>query len=180
MKYFFILLVWTVLFITNAQTPMINQNTVTNFELTRYLGTWYEIARFDHPFERGLEGVTATYSLKENGKIKVLNSGYKTKKTRKLSEATGKAKVPDPNTPSKLKVSFFLFFYADYYVLELDKDYQWSVVGSSSNDYLWILARKPFLSDATYNDLLERITARGYNTDKLINVKHNIDDYVEQ
>lgn len=158
---------------------MTDKSTVPNLDIDKYLGTWYEIERFDHSFERGLDGVTATYSLKENGKIKVLNQGYKTAKNGRLSKATGKAKIPNPNDPAKLKVAFFLFFYADYFVLELDEDYQWAVVGSTSDNYLWILSRKPYLNDDIHKELLERISARGYDTSKLIKVNHTIDDFVE-
>jgi len=88
------------------------------------LGTWYEIARFDHRFERGLVGVTANYSMRTDGKIKVLNSGYKGSLEGKFSDIIGKAKIPKASIPSKFKVSFFWIFYSDYFVLELDKDYQ--------------------------------------------------------
>lgn len=113
------------------------------FELTKYLGTWYEIARFDHPFERGLQGVTATYSLKPDGKIKVLNQGYKNSLHGKLNKAVGKAKLTSPETPRNLLVSFFWIFYAPYNILELDPDYRYALIGSSSSNYLWILSRTP-------------------------------------
>ena len=109
----------------NTQKTMINKTVVKELDIQKYLGTWYEIARYDHSFERGLVGVTAKYSMRDDGKIKVLNSGYKNSLDGKFSQAVGKAKIPDPiNAPAKLKVSFFLFFYGDYYVMELDEDYQ--------------------------------------------------------
>ncbi|MDD4756046.1 MAG: lipocalin family protein, partial [Prolixibacteraceae bacterium] len=95
-------------------------STVKELNLERYMGRWYEIARYNHSFEKGLVGVTATYSLLPDGKITVVNQGYKNSIDGKLNVANGKAKQPDPSEPGKLKVSFFLFFYADYYVLELD------------------------------------------------------------
>lgn len=151
---------------------MLDNSVVKHFELDKYLGTWYEIARFDHSFERGLEGVTATYSMREDGKIKVLNSGYKGGLDGKKSEAIGKAKIPVPSVPSKLKVSFFWIFYGDYFVMELDENYEWAVIGSKTDKYLWILSRTPQLHSDIYKDLLGRLTKRGYDVSKLIEVKH--------
>jgi len=146
-----------------------NKETVKELNLNRYLGTWYEIARFDHNFEKGLTGVTATYLLSDDGKIKVINQGYKNVLDGKLSIAEGKAKLTDD--PGKLKVSFFWIFYADYFVLELDNDYQWALVGSSSSKYLWILSRTPKLDDNVKNMILQKAEERGYDITKLIWVK---------
>jgi len=159
----------------SAKNPKIDKIVVTDFELNRYLGTWYEISRFDHKFERGLVGVTATYSLRENGKIKVENKGFEETLNGKISVAIGKAKIPDPNIPSKLKVSFFLFFYADYFVLELDENYQWAVIGSKSDKYLWILSRTPQMDENLYNELLNKLAIRGYDVTKLIKVEQKGD-----
>lgn len=148
-----------------------NIKTVENFELQKYLGKWYEIARFDHSFEKGLVGVTATYTLEQKGFVKVLNEGYKNTLDGKHSIAVGKAKIPDKSCPSKLKVSFFLFFYADYNILELDKDYQWAIVGSNSDNYLWILSRTPHLDNTTYQMLLDKAKSHGYDLTKLIKVE---------
>ncbi|KJF44212.1 lipocalin [Draconibacterium sediminis] len=154
---------------------MIDNSVVKELDLEKYLGTWYEIARYDHRFERGMVGVTANYSLRSDGKIKVVNSGYQNTLDGEYSEAIGKAKIPDPeNEPAKLKVSFFWIFYGDYYVLELDEDYQWAVIGSSSDKYLWILNRTPQMAPAVYNDLLKRIADRGYDTSALIKVKQKV------
>jgi lipocalin len=101
----------------------------------------------------------------------VINSGFKGTLDGERSEAIGKAKIPDPNLPSKLKVSFFWIFYADYFVLELDKDYQWAVIGSSSDSYLWILSRSPQMDDKVYQSLLSKIKKRAYNVSKLIKVE---------
>lgn len=149
----------------------IDMETVKNLELDKYLGTWYEIARFDHSFERDLVGVTATYSMRKDGKIKVVNQGYKHSLDGKLSQAVGKAKIPNPNEPGKLKVSFFWIFYADYFVLELADDYSYALVGSSSPKYLWILSRTPQMPDETYNLLIDKAKQRGYNLEKLIKVE---------
>lgn len=157
------------IFIGGCQTQKLgkmNNSTVKELDLQRYLGTWYEIARFDHRFERGLQGATATYSMRDDGKIKVLNQGFKNGLNGKLSVAEGKAKLTDE--PGKLKVSFFWFFYADYYVMELDENYQWALIGSKSDKYLWILSRTPQLADNVKNLILHHATKRGYDTSKLI------------
>ncbi len=165
-----VLLAFILLVSCKAQNSMTDKRVVKELDIERYLGQWYEIARYDHKFERDLVGVTATYSFRDDGKIKVVNSGYKMTLDGKRSEAIGKAKIPDPTVPSKLKVSFFLFFYGDYYVMELDDEYQWAVIGSSSDNYLWILSRSPFMEEDLYNDLLGRLERRGYDTGKLIKV----------
>lgn len=147
----------------------INKETVKELNLHRYMGRWYEIARFNHRFERGMDFVTAEYLMKENGKIDVINTGYR---AGKYHTAHGQAKLPDPAEPGKLKVAFFLFFYSDYYVLELDeKDYSYALVGSSKDKYLWILSRVPHLPSETLTELLTKARERGYDTNKLIFVK---------
>lgn len=154
------------------QEPMIDNRVVKSLDLNNYLGTWYEIARYDHSFEKGLVGVTANYSLRKDGKIKVVNSGYKNTLTGKYSQAIGKAKIPDPiNEPAKLKVSFFLFFYGDYFVMELDENYQWALIGSNSDRYLWILSRTPKIEEELYSELLQKLIKRGYDVTKLIKVE---------
>lgn len=135
-------------------------------ELSKYLGKWYEIARFDHSFERDMEQVTATYKLMPNGQIQVINSGYK---DGKFKETVGKAKTTD--TSGLLRVSFFMNIYSDYRVLMIDKDYQYVLVGGNSPKYLWILSRTPEIS----NDVLQKIIGvakeKGYDTEKLIFVE---------
>jgi len=141
---------------------------VAGFELDRYLGTWYEIARFPHSFEKNLVGVTATYSMKDNGMVKVLNAGYKNTLDGKYKIAEGKAKFAGDRDTGHLKVSFFLFFYGDYKILKLDKDhYQWALVGSATSSYLWILGREPQMDNDIYQDLLKEATTRGYDLSKL-------------
>jgi apolipoprotein D and lipocalin family protein len=154
----------------NSQDKMIDKTVVKELAIERYLGKWYEIARYDHRFERGLVGVTASYSLRDDGKIKVVNTGFKETINGQKSEAIGKAKIPDPNVPSKLKVSFFWLFYGDYFVFELDENYQWAVIGSSTDKYLWILSRTPQMDETVYHELLNKLTTRGYDIDKLIRV----------
>ncbi len=171
-KKILLLLMTSILLLScKAQKSMIDKTVVKDVDIQRYLGKWFEIARYDHRFERNLVGVTATYSYRKDGKIKVVNSGYRKTLDGKKSEAIGKAKIPDPNIPSKLKVSFFLWFYGDYYILELDDDYQWAVIGSSSDNYLWILSRAPTIDETIYNNLIEILITRGYDIDKLIRVK---------
>lgn len=171
----FIYLSFAILLLFSCKTKkiMIDKTVVETLDIEKYLGTWYEIARYNHSFEKGMQGVTATYSKRKDGKIKVLNSGYKKSLDGKYSQAVGKAKIPDPiNNPAKLKVSFFWFFYGDYFVLDLDKDYQWALIGSSSDKYLWILSRKPQIKNELYAKLLEKLQKRGYDTSKLIKVNH--------
>lgn len=155
-----------------TQENMIDKTVVKELDLQKYLGTWYELARYNHRFERGLVGVTANYSIREDGKIKVLNSGYKKSLDGKFSQATGKAYRPEPEKePAKLKVSFFWNFYGDYYVLDLEENYQWAIIGSSSDNYLWILSRTPHMDPDLYNELLEKIKLRGYDISQLIKVE---------
>lgn len=168
-----VLLIISVLFLfscTKSNSQMIDQTTVKALDLNRYLGTWYEIARFPHSFEKNLVGVTATYSLREDGKIEVVNQGYRNTLNGERSKAVGKAKIPNKLEPGKLKVSFFWIFYADYFVLELDENYQYVMIGSSSDKYFWILSRTPQMEPAVYEMLLEKARKRGYNLDKLYKV----------
>jgi apolipoprotein D and lipocalin family protein len=152
--------------VSNNKT--MDNKTVSNLDLQKYLGKWYELARFDHSFERNMVGVTATYSLKSDGKIKVVNEGYLNTLEGKYKKAVGKAKIPDKSQPGWLKVSFFLWFYADYFVLELDSDYKWALIGSSSPKYLWILSRTPQLPKQELDLILNKAKERGYDTGKLI------------
>ncbi|MBU1369250.1 MAG: lipocalin family protein [Bacteroidetes bacterium] len=145
-----------------------------NVDLERYSGTWYEIARFPHRFEKDLVGVTATYNLKENGKIEVINQGYKNSLDGELKTAIGKAKVAKSGNPAHLRVSFFWIFYADYLILELDENYQYVLIGSSSDKYLWIMSRSPQLNEETYRMLVQKAADRGYNVDKLQLVEQEI------
>jgi len=157
---------------TKNQESMIDKTVVKELDLQKYLGTWYELARYNHKFERGLVGVTANYSVREDGKIKVLNSGYKISLDGKFKQATGKAYIPDAEVePAKLKVSFFWNFYGDYFVLDLEENYQWAIIGSSSDNYLWILSRTPQMDPDLYNKLLENIKSRGYDISQLIKVE---------
>lgn len=145
---------------------------VQSFDKTRYLGKWYEIARFDFSFEKNLNNTTAEYSLNENGTIKVDNKGYNTKK-EKWEEATGKAKFVNEDTVAMLKVSFFGPFYGGYNVIELDADYKYALVAGSSLDYLWILSREKTIPDAIKEKYLASAKAVGYDTDRLLWIMHD-------
>jgi len=143
-----------------------DNSTVDEFDLDRYLGEWYEIARYNHSFERGMDNTMAEYILQDNGKVFVLNTGWK---DGKFKVAEGKAKYKDPEgNPGALKVSFFLFFYSEYNVMMVDKDYQISLVGSKSDNYLWILSRTPVPDPDLLQMVLDEAKQRGYDTSKLI------------
>jgi len=135
-------------------------------DLQRYLGRWFEIARYDQRFERGCAGVTADYSLREDGSIDVLNRCRKP--DGKVAEARGRAKIVDTASYAKLKVSFFGPFYGNYWILDHADDYSWSIVGEPSGRYLWILARSPTPSAAEVADLIVRVRTMGYDTSMLI------------
>ena len=134
-------------------------------DLHKYLGRWYEIARYEQGFQKGCEGVTADYSLRTDGGIDVLNRCRKP--GGKLSEARGRAKVVDGTANAKLKVSFFGPFYGDYWVLDHADDYSWSIVGEGSGRYLWILSRKATPAEAEVRGLVDRARALGYDTSML-------------
>ena len=149
-------------------TNDIQTATVKTLDLTQYMGSWYEVARFDHRFERGLVGCKAEYTLQDNGTVKVVNSGYKNSLNGDFKETEGKARRPDDNVPGQLEVSFFLSFYSDYNVMELADDYRYALVGSKSDKYLWILSRTPQLTATDKDYLLRQAQARGYDTDALV------------
>lgn len=143
---------------------------VTGFQADRYLGKWYEVARLDHSFERGLEQVTAEYSLREDGDIRVINRGYNTAK-QKQEEAEGRAKFVGAQDVGQLKVSFFGPFYGGYNIVELDPNYQYALIAGNDREYLWILSRTPQLDAAVQQRLVDKAKSLGFATDKLIFVK---------
>lgn len=141
---------------------------VDDFQLNRYLGKWYEIARLDHSFEKGLVQVTAEYSMRDDGGVKVINRGY-SKEDKEWSEAEGKAYFVEDKDLGYLKVSFFGPFYGSYVVFELDRaEYQYSFVCGDDTDYLWLLARTPEVDDTVMEKFITMAKARGFDTDKLI------------
>jgi apolipoprotein D and lipocalin family protein len=140
---------------------------VGGFELSKYLGTWYEIARMPVSFERDLVGVTATYGLRKDGKVSVLNQGHKKTLHGTIKTAHGKARFAGKTDIGHLKVSFFGPFYADYIVTVLDSNYQYAMVVGDSYKYLWILSRTPKLDAAILNGLLEKATELGFDAQEL-------------
>lgn len=144
---------------------------VKNFELDRYLGQWYEIARLDHSFERGLDQVTATYSMREDGGVRVINKGYATD-DKEWSEAEGKAYFVNAPTEAHLKVSFFGPFYGSYVVFQLDEDYQHAFIAGANTGYLWLLARQPTVDPAVIAQFEQRARALGFDTSQLIYPTH--------
>lgn len=149
---------------------------VRGFEVERYLGTWYEIARLDHAFERGLSDISATYTRRGDGGIAVLNRGWDIEK-RVWREARGRAYFLDSPEVASLKVSFFGPFYGGYHVFALDPNYQWALVCGPSRDYLWILARTPDLPEALLLELLDKARRAGFATDALIYPTHTRSAY---
>lgn len=145
---------------------------VQNFEKEKYLGKWYEIARLDFKYEKGLNNTTAEYSLKDNGMIKVDNKGYDYKK-EEWEQSIGKAKFVGDENVAMLKVSFFGPFYAGYNVLTIDKDYKYALVTGESLDYLWILSREKSIPAEIKEDYLQKAKDIGYKTEDLIWVEHN-------
>jgi lipocalin len=146
---------------------MIELKTVEHVDVKRYMGTWFEVAKLPQRFEKGLVGIKATYTLLPDGKVSVLNSGYKEDFNGKLKTIKGKAWVADTATNAKLKVSFFWPFIGNYWILELGKEYEYAVVGEESRKYLWILSRTPQMDEALYNELLKRVQDRGFDVSKL-------------
>ena len=154
------------MFLLNIFAPTEIDNEPVAIDLNKYLGKWYEIARFDHSFERDMQRVMTEYILMPDGKIKVINTGYR---DGKFKESIGKAKLTE--TPGLLRVSFFMNFYSDYRVLMIDKDYNYVLVGGNSPKYLWILSRTPQLEATTLQKIIDVAEEKGYDTDNLIYVE---------
>lgn len=140
---------------------------VNKVDLKRYVGKWFEIASYPAWFQKGCTGSTAEYSLLSNGKIQVLNRCYKGSLNGQLKESKGKAEIVDTVTNAKLKVWFFWPFKGNYWVIDLDTDYQWAVVGEPSRKYLWILSRTPIMEESVYQGILQRLSQKGYDPEKL-------------
>ena len=149
--------------------PVVLLETVPHVDLNRYMGVWYEIARYPNSFQKGCVGSRATYSLMDNGKVSVLNECYNGSLSGKLRSAKGKAWVVDKETNSKLKVSFFWPFAGDYWIIDLADDYSYVIVGHPKRKYLWILSRNKKMEDDTYAGILRRLVEiHHYDTSKLI------------
>lgn len=142
--------------------------TVSQVDLSRYTGLWYEIARYPNSFESGCEAVTAEYALLDNGRIQVVNTCRQNRVDGPKRDTVGTARVVDQETNAKLKVTFFPPFEGDYWIIELDDDYNWAVVGEPSRRLLWILSRTPTLDPTVLDGILARLPEKGYDPAKLI------------
>ena len=140
--------------------------TVSHVDLNQYIGTWYEIARLPNRFEKGLEHVSATYSFREDGKIKVLNGGRDS--IGNWKQSIGKAWVPDSDQPGRLKVQFFWPFAGNYYIIALDEEYQYALVGDPSRKFLWVLSKTKQLDSDIYNQLLDIAENSGFDVDQMM------------
>ena len=166
-RYFFIVLLASLSLFGCTGSPE-GVYPVKTFQLPEYLGSWYEIARLDHSFERGMSSVTATYSMRDDGGVKVLNKGFK-EDSQEWGEAEGKAFFVDSSDVGHLKVSFFGPFYGSYIIFELDNlDYQYAFVSGMNTDYLWLLARTPAVSDELIEHFVKSASALGFDTEQLI------------
>lgn len=154
-----------------SPTPPKGVKPVSDFNASRYLGKWYEIARLENRFEKGMEQVTATYGLRSDGGITVLNRGYDPIKNR-WKESEGKAYFTGAPTTAALKVSFFGPFYGGYNVIKLDKDYQHALVSGPNRDYLWILSRSTTLPETVKQEFLATARELGFPVEQLVWVKH--------
>jgi len=159
-----------IFFKSHSQTK---PSVVKSVDLNRYAGTWYEIARLPNSFEKGLKCITATYTLRDDGKITVLNRGHKISNPSRVSSAKAVAWIPDKSSPAKLKVQFFWPFSGDYWIIDLDSDYRYALVGDPSFKYLWILSREKKMDEATFNKLLEKAVENGFDVKPLIKVEHD-------
>lgn len=162
----YILIIASIVFFLGCSSKNPNLETVKSVEIKKYLGTWYEIARYEHSFEKDCKNVTATYTLKDDGDIKVVNicTNIKTNKTK---EAIGSAYSTD-ETNTKIKVSFFWPFYGDYWILDLDEDYSYALIGEASRKYFWILSRDKNLDENVKQNILNKLSSYGYSEKLLI------------
>lgn len=168
-----ILSLWVTLIFAGCAGMPEQVKPIDNFNVQNYLGKWYEIARLDHSFERGLTRVSAEYALREDGSLKVTNRGFSAKENR-WKEAIGKAYFVNETDKGYLKVSFFGPFYGSYVIFDLDQEnYQYSLVCGPSTSYLWILARTPEIEAAVKNRLVAKAASLGFDTSKLIFVAHD-------
>lgn len=145
---------------------------VKHVALDRYLGKWYEIARYPNRFQKACVASTAVYSIREDGRIRVLNECRKESLEGALKRSEGKAWVVDKTTQAKLKVQFFWPFRGDYWIIDLGENYEYAVIGHPKRKYLWILSRTPQMETEVYEAILERIIRNGYDPDRLIRTEH--------
>jgi apolipoprotein D and lipocalin family protein len=167
-----LLILLTMIFFSSDQAQD-KPSVVNSVDLKKYAGTWYEIARLPNSFERKLKCITANYTLREDGKITVINKGHYLSDPSKINSARGVAWVPDKNYPAKLKVQFFWPFTGNYWIIYLEKDYRYVLVGDPSFKYLWILSREKKMEDAIYQMLLKTAVDNGFDIQPLIRVEHD-------
>jgi apolipoprotein D and lipocalin family protein len=167
-----VLTLLTIMIFGTAQ-PQMSPSVVSSVDLNRYKGMWYEIARLPNFFERKLKCTSATYTLRDDGRITVLNKGYYLSDPKKSTSSKGIAWIPDKNAPAKLKVQFFWPFSGDYWIMLLDTDYRYVLVGDPSAKYLWILAREKKMDEATYKMLLQKAIDNGYDVRTIIRVEQD-------
>jgi apolipoprotein D and lipocalin family protein len=166
-------LILILMMIFSSANSQIKPTVVTSVDLNRYKGKWFEIARLPNYFERKLKCTCATYTLREDGRITVLNAGNYIAEPQKTSSVSGVAWIPDKNSPAKLKVQFFWPFSGDYWIMYLDKDYRYVLVGDPSYKYLWILAREKKMDEQTYNMLLQKAIDNGFDVKPIIRVEQD-------
>ena len=163
-----------------ASTPpkgMAPVRLVKDVDVARYLGRWYEIARYQTGFEKDIVGATAEYSLRDDGKIQVVNSGFKKRLEGDYTEVRAVAWIPDPDVPAALKVRFFGLFAADYMIIGLDDaKYDWAIVGNNSRDFLWFLSRTPEIEESLYRKMEDIARSEGFNVETLYRVPQKLRD----
>jgi apolipoprotein D and lipocalin family protein len=157
---------------TTARLHLPELQTVPRVDLGRYVGTWYEIANFPQSFQRGCTATTATYTLRDDGQIDVVNRCRKSSPDGPEKVARGRARVVDSSSNAKLEVSFFRPFWGDYWIIDLGADYEYAVVGHPGRDYLWILSRTPSMKAEVYEAIVQRLAAQGYETNRLVRTVH--------
>lgn len=170
-----VLMVLLLFFAGCAQVTGPPLDTVDYVDLDRYLGKWYEIASYPAPFQEGCVATYAEYSLREDGKIRVVNRCSDKTPDGPERVAEGIARVVDEQTNAKLKVSFFWPFEGDYWIIDLDQDYQWAVVGEPSRRFLWILSRTPTMEDSIYQNILAGLPEKNYDSTKLVQTQQSTD-----
>ena len=172
MKKTFSIFLFTVMILSSVHSQKV-PSVVSSVDLNRYKGLWYEIARLPNFFEKKLKCTSATYTLRDDGKITVLNKGNYLTDPQKSTSSKGVAWIPDKNSPAKLKVQFFWPFSGDYWIMVLDKEYRYVLVGDPAHKYLWILAREKKMDEKTYNMLLGKAVENGYDVKLIIRVEQD-------
>lgn len=169
-----VLIILTVMIFTSVSSQK-TPSVVSSVDLTKYKGKWYEIARLPNYFERKLKCTSATYTLRDDGKITVINAGNYITEPGKSTSIKGVAWIPDKTSPAKLKVQFFWPFSGNYWIMHLDKEYKYVLVGDPSVKYLWILSREKKMDETTYRMLLQKAVDNGYDIKTIIRVEQDCD-----